>query len=449
MSKTKVIIAWAVLGFASVASYAHSTGPDPRSTTAPGDNSPLACSQSGCHTGTPLNGGGGNVSISMPASYTPGQTYTFQIVVTDSAAHAFGFQMTARLESNPTNGQAGLFTPTPQQFVICDDSTLASSTGCPSSEPVEFIEHNLPYTTNTISVQWTAPAANVGKVHFYVAANAASGDLPSQPLGDHIYSADYVLPPAVACTDSTPAITTVQSAGSFNANAGLASGTWLEIYGSNLTCQPAYTWAGSDFNGVIAPTSLQNVTVTVNGVKAFVYYVSSTQVDVQAPDDPSTGAGIQVVLSNSSGSSNGISMQKNATAPALLAPSSFLIGGKQYVVAQHANGSYVGRAGLISGLNFSPAVPNEVITVYGIGFGPVNPAVAAGAITPGANSIAKAVHFLFGQTAADLPYFGLAPGYVGLYQFNIKVPSAGSGDVALNVDVSGVSIGQSLFITMQ
>jgi len=422
-------------------------GPDPRYTGAPGDD-PLACSSSGCHTGTPLNGGGGNVTVNVPSTYTPGETYTFQIVITDSVAKAWGFQMTARLASNLSNGQAGLFIPDPtQQIVICDDSTLATATGCPSAYPVEFIEHDMPYTTNTITVQWTAPATNVGNVHIYVAANAASGNIALQPDGDHIYTASYVLTPK--CNDAAPTITTVQSAGAFNAKAGLASGTWLEIFGKNLSCQQGYTWAASDFSGSNAPTSLQNVTVTINGIKAYPDYVSSTQVNVQAPDDSKTGAGIQVVVTNSAGSSNGVSMQKNAIAPALLAPSAWLINGKQYIVAQHTNGNYVGKAGLIKGLTFTPAVANEIITIYGIGFGPVNPAVASGTITGPSNTVTGAVHFLFGQTPATFQYDGLTPGYVGLYQFNVKVPSVSSGDQPLNVDVGGVPIGQTLYITMQ
>src|SRR5579871_765540 len=112
MPRKNLIAIIAVFNCLGIQAYAHSMGPDPRHTAAPGDD-PLACATSGCHTGTPLNGGGGNVAVNVPSTYTPGQTYTFQIVVTDSVAQAYGFQMSARLASDQVNGQAGLFIPDP------------------------------------------------------------------------------------------------------------------------------------------------------------------------------------------------------------------------------------------------------------------------------------------------------------------------------------------------
>lgn len=195
MSKTNRFVA-TIAGVALSAALiiAHAAGPDPRYTAAPGD-SPQACATSGCHTGTALNGGGGNVVVNFQngQTYTPGGQQTFTIVITDSRARVYGFQMTARLESNLASGQAGDFTAGAQQIVLCDNGSLKGSRGCPTNSPVQFIEHGLPFNTNTISVQWTARATNVGNVHIYVAANAANGD--GNNTGDHIYTANYVLTP--------------------------------------------------------------------------------------------------------------------------------------------------------------------------------------------------------------------------------------------------------------
>jgi hypothetical protein len=56
----------------------------PRYTGAPGDST---CANAGCHTGTALNGGGGNVQLTSSAgtSYTPGQQQTLTITITDSS----------------------------------------------------------------------------------------------------------------------------------------------------------------------------------------------------------------------------------------------------------------------------------------------------------------------------------------------------------------------------
>ncbi len=443
--KRKLAVAGIAILLVAALLWAHAAGPDPRHTGAPGDTT---CTDADCHVGTPLNGGGGSVAVNFPngLTYTPGERQTFTVVITDSSARVYGFQMTARLESDLVNGQAGDFTPSPQQLVICDNSTYKKPSGCPAKFPVQFIEHGFPYSSNKIDVAWTAPAKDVGSVHIFVAANAANGN--TTETGDHIYTAHYVLSPVAPCTDVTPSISTVQSAGAFNAAAGLASGTWLEIYGTDFTCTAGRQWSGSDFNGSNAPTSLNNVTVTVNGIPAYVDYVSSEQVNVQAPDDASTGAGIQVVVANTAGSSNAVAMQKNSIAPALLAPSSFNTQGHQWVVALHADQTYVGKTDLISGLPFKPAKPGETITIYGIGFGPVNPATPAGVIATVQNSLQNKTTFRFGQAPATSSYSGLAPGYVGLYQFNVVVPNVSSGDMPLNVDVGGSSLKQSLYITV-
>jgi hypothetical protein len=166
----------------------YASGPDPRNTGAPGDQT---CARSGCHTGTSLNGGGGNVQLtsSTGTTYTPRQQQTFTITITDSKAKTYGFQMSARLDSNGTNGQAGNFTAGSQQIVICDSGSLKGSSECPFSAPVQFIEHSRPFTTNTINITWTPPSSNAGTVTIYVAANATNGN--NADSGDHIYTTLY------------------------------------------------------------------------------------------------------------------------------------------------------------------------------------------------------------------------------------------------------------------
>lgn len=434
--------------------YAYSLGPDAHHTAIPGTGEPSCNASSGCHLGTPLNGGGGGVKVGFPngTTYTPGQKQTFTVTITDSAARVYGFQMTARLMSNVSAGQAGTFTPvTGAQIVLCAASSIndiginrPSSGACPSSKPLEFIEHSTPYKANSFTVAWTPPATASGDIGIFISANAANGD--ANYTGDHIYTASYTLS-AASTGGSAPTVSSVVSASAFNQNAGLASGTWLEIYGANISTSTR-EWAGGDFNGNNAPTALDGVSVSVNGKAAFVRYISPGQVNVQAPDDSASGDGIPVVVTNAAGSSPVFSMKKSAVAPALLAPSSFNVSGKQYVVAQFADQTFVGKTGLISGVNFRPAKPGDTIIIYGIGFGPVNPNTPAGTIATQSNSLVGKPNFRFGQTPATLSYLGLAPGFVGLYQFNVVVPQVSPGDVQLNVDVGGVALNQNMFVTI-
>ena len=427
---------------------AHKAGPDPRHTGAPGDD-PLACATSGCHVGVPLNGGGGKVEVQFPGDlvYTPGQQQTLTVVVTDSKEKYYGFQMSARLSSDPVNGQAGDFTAGAQQLVLCDDGTDKGPDGCMANSSVQFVEHSVPSTTGKFQVSWMPPSADVGDVFLFVAGN--SNTQVETPDNGHVYTARYTISPAPG-GGSKPTITQagIVSASSFNPKAGVASGTWLEVFGANIA-SVTRGWSGPDFDGANAPTSLNGVKVTVNGLPAFVDYVSSGQVNAQVPDDSTTGP-VDIVVSNPDGQSSAIKLQKTAVAPALLAPGAWNVGGKQYVVAQFADGTYVGRTNLIAGLKFRHAAAGDVITIYGIGFGPVTPSVPAGVIATQANTLVTKPVFLFGTTQADFAYDGLAPNFVGLYQFNVKVPSgAGSGDVALSASAAGVSTNQSLFVTLQ
>jgi uncharacterized protein (TIGR03437 family) len=240
----------------------------------------------------------------------------------------------------------------------------------------------------------------------------------------------------------------VIGATAYGGSAIIAPGSWIEIYGSNLstTTRP---WNTGDFNGFNAPTSLDGVSVTIGGQPAFVAYVSPNQVNVQVPS--TVGAGPQqIVITNSTGSSGGYGVTVNPTQPGLLAPAQFVIGGKQYVAAYFADGTSVLPPNSVSGVTSRQAKPGETIVLYGVGLGPVTPVTKAGTITHLLNSVQTPVQILFGQTAGTVTYQGLAPGYVGLYQINVVVPSVGSNDASpISISQGGVTSKQTLFTAIK
>jgi uncharacterized protein (TIGR03437 family) len=248
---------------------------------------------------------------------------------------------------------------------------------------------------------------------------------------------------------SAPSVSGVVSASAFGAFAAAAPGSWVEIYGSNLAAD-TQGWTGSDFTGDNAPTMLDGVSVSIGGQAAFVDYVSPTQVNAQLPSNIATGGPLQLTVSNANGASAPATLTVNQTEPGLLAPSSFKVGGNQYVVAQHSDGSYVLPVGVISGVTSSPAKPGETIVIYGVGFGSVIPNIPAGEIATKSNELSASFEILFGQTPAKLPYFGLAPNFVGLYQFNVTVPAVAASDlVPLTFNLGGVPGTQKLYTAVQ
>ena len=118
--------------------------------------------------------------------------------------------------------------------------------------------------------------------------------------------------------------------------------------------------------------------------------------------------------------------------------------------AQHSDGTYVLPVGAISGVTSSPAKPGEIVVIYGVGFGAVTPNIPAGEIATETNQLSASLEILFGKTPAKLPYFGLAPNFVGLYQFNVTVPAVASNDlVPLTFNLGGVAGTQTLYTAVQ
>ena len=232
---------------------------------------------------------------------------------------------------------------------------------------------------------------------------------------------------------------------SFLGNAGFSAGMYAEIYGSNFT-DHARGWAGSDFIGLNAPTSLDGVSVTVNGKNAFVNYISPGQININVPDDPATGP-VPVQVKSVSGTSNSFTIIRAAVSPALETIPQFFANQKQYVVALTPDySSYIGYPNMVAGLKFVLAKPGDIITLYALGLGPTTPATPVGLIAPQLAPLASSYQVTIGGVQANVMFAGIVAGSVGLYQINVAIPAVASGDQAIQLTVGGVSNAQSLFI---
>jgi len=451
---TRVFPRWACawLLFGAVIVRANSNGPlFPGLAGVTGEQT---CATSGCHTGTALNPSGGSVElVNIGTTYTPGTQMRITVRIADPSNTMYGFQLTARMSAN-VKSQAGVFANADTStFIYCSDPTFARvlddpAGGCPADRNMQHIQHSSAKrgaANNTFTVLWTPPAE--GEVTLWVVGNAANAN--GSNTGDRIYTANYKLNPA-SSGGPRPTISSggVIGAAAFSGKAEISSGTWIEIYGQNLAATTR-SWAGADFNGANAPTVLDNVRVSVGGKPAFVAFISPGQVNVQAPAD--LGAGPTTVsVTNANGTSDNFSIQVLAKTPALLSPPAFKVNNKQYLAALYADGTtFVGPTNFISGVASRPARAGETIIAYGIGFGSVSPAVAPGVIAASATALPN-VRVLFGQTQATVAYAGLAPNFVGLYQFNIVVPNGlTAGDVGFSVTVDGTAAQSDLVTTVQ
>ena len=440
-TKSRLYSAGILCGLAAmpVLLLAHSYGPPPGVTGGPGDD-PRACSS--CHGGTALNAGGGKVEIILPngTAYTPGVTQRIGVRVTDDPARRWGFQFSARLAVDPANAQAGSLTATPGATQLYCANYTPSPAGTPlpcAPGAIQFISHVAAATRNglagptTFEFDWTPPSTDQGQVNFYVAGNAANGN--SSSSGDHTYTTTASLTFAAA---KKPAVTQngIVSAASYKA-APVAAGTWITIYGTDLASSTRL-WASKDIVAGALPTSLDGVSVTVNGKPGYVEYVSPGQLNVLTPDDSSTGP-VQVQVKTLGGLADPASITLQKTAPAL-----FTFDGTA-AAATHVDGTLIGAPGLFPAAPAAttPAKPGETVVFYGSGFGATDPANSSASLVTQVSPIAATdLSITIGGASAKVSFAGLIPNNAGLYQFNVDVPAtAPDGDQAVVATVGGVS----------
>lgn len=277
-----------------------------------------------------------------------------------------------------------------------------------------------------------------------------------------VFRLQLASPGGYTCSNTIPPlIASVESASAYGGYPYFASGSWLEIKGSNLAdpkdprlsaaTNPGQ-WTASDFGGPNAPTVLDGIGVTINGKPAYVWYLSPGQINVQAPEDSATG-NVAITVTNCNATSPPFLAARQALAPGLLAPSNYSSGGSQYLVATFvSDGAYVLNTGLGAhfGLNSRPARPGDQIIAYGIGFGDVTPSILPGVVVGQNNTLVNPVTFSFGSTGAAVAYAGLAGGFVGLYEFFITVPAGlAGGDYPIQVTQNGTRLPQTLYLTVQ
>ena len=212
----------------------------------------------------------------------------------------------------------------------------------------------------------------------------------------------------------------------------IESGSWVSIYGSGLSATTR-SWQASDFSGNSLPTTLDNVSVQIDGKKAAIAYVSPGQLNVQAPTDTATGP-VQVQVNNSAGTATGTATLQDYS------PAFFTFQGKYAAALHNTDGVYVAPAGYLgSAVASLPAQAGETLQIYATGFGPTAPAVPAGQLVESSAPLSDLtqLHVTIGGMPATVQFAGIvAP---GLYQINVVVPQLSNGDQPIVASVGGVS----------
>jgi uncharacterized protein (TIGR03437 family) len=240
-----------------------------------------------------------------------------------------------------------------------------------------------PQLTNpSASITFTAihPAFNSVQQSFTVAAVAASGGT------------------------ALPTLSTVVEGAGFSQGRPTAPGGLITLFGANMA--PPGTFAS--FTTIPLDRSLANTKVRIGSTDVPLYFVSPNQINAQLPFEVAPGDPISVVLN---------------------------VGGKLSVpqifdVAPAQPGIFLisGTAGAVLDAQFAVVTPQHpahvanTIQIFAAGLGLTDHNPATGAPSAGLSTVQNPVTVTIGGVPAVPDYQGFAPGFVGLYQVNVKIP---------------------------
>ncbi|MCS7315655.1 MAG: hypothetical protein NZ554_09290 [Bryobacteraceae bacterium] len=199
----------------------------------------------------------------------------------------------------------------------------------------------------------------------------------------------------------------------------LAPGTLASLFGANLAAgiryAPPYPW----------PRSVAGVEVRLNGSPVPLLLLSDRQVNFLVPLETPEGDA-ELVVATPLGVSAPVKLRLTATAPGIFQDPATGLGAVLVVPAGTDERRPIGER---------PAAAGDHLEIYVTGLGAVES--LSGPLRR--TRLAPRV-FLAGREVSEVTYSGLAPGYLGLYQVNVRVPEGlPPGRQPLRIQIGGAT----------
>ena len=199
------------------------------------------------------------------------------------------------------------------------------------------------------------------------------------------------------------------------------------IFGLNLSARTAVADLAPPL-----PFTLGGTTMTIGGNITPLFFVSPAQINFQVPFLGVIGqASVPLVITQGVVSTT-VTVQIAPMIPALFTANAQGTGQASVLIAGTA--SVVAPAGTFPGSR--PARPGEFISIYCTGLGDVTNRPDLGSaspIIPLAMTLATPTVTIGGVPATVVPFSGLAPGFVGLYQVNVQIPDTAPSGAAIPI----------------
>jgi uncharacterized protein (TIGR03437 family) len=231
----------------------------------------------------------------------------------------------------------------------------------------------------------------------------------------------------------------------------ISTGAITTIYGSNFMTAGTPAAINTVTDGQLS-TKFGGVCVNFGATPAPIFAVTPTQITVEIPIVAAGPVPVQVLRN----CGDATEQRSNVlTASAQSATPEFLYlainaDGKNPVAAVGTDGLYIAPSSVIPGAR--AAVSGEVLVVYALGLGATTPAQTVGVPAPGIASAAAPTITIGGVTLSpsDVIYAGVSPGFIGLYQINLRVPAGvPSGNQPIVIRIGGNSSPAGGYLAMQ
>jgi len=209
-----------------------------------------------------------------------------------------------------------------------------------------------------------------------------------------------------------------------------APGTLISIFGTELAGSTAQA------HSLPLPDQIGNTQLAIGGVTVPLLFVSETQVNALVPYGLQTNAKYTVIVQRGNSISTAQTISVQPALPGVFTPDQSGKG-QGYIFKIASDGAQTLAA------PSAPASAGDVLTIYCAGLGEVQPSLQAGMPAPSTTleNTVNPVTATIGGVSANVAFGGLTPGFVGLYQVNLTVPSGvTAGDsVPVILSVAGQS----------
>lgn len=220
----------------------------------------------------------------------------------------------------------------------------------------------------------------------------------------------------------------IVNAASFARFTPLAPGSIFSLFGRNLAT------ARAEASGFPLPRELGEASVTLGGLPVPLFYADSGQVNGQVPLELAPGTMASLLVTR-----RGVAAPPDIVTVAPVQPGIFTV-----------DQSGAGQGAILNAANelaspTRPARAGEIVQVFGTGLGSTTPAVASGEPAPSnpPATVNNPVTVTIGGLNAPVHFAGLAPGFVGLYQVNVQVPSGVRAGSAVPLVLTQAGVGSN------